>query len=114
VKGWQGGQNWISAGSFQTRQDLSMKLIKNIGNPNSTAFNPYNYVGQVPNGLSATETAGEILPTLIETSIPFALGPLETELLIPDPAATDVADLLIAGSTGFAVRLAQLPEFQLC
>lgn len=114
VKGWQGGEKWIAAGSFQARQNLSYTVIKNTGNPSAAQFNPYTYASQVPNGGSTTATAEQILPALEKISLAFSLGPIESNELNPDPTATDVADNLIAGASGFAIKLAQLPEFQLC
>jgi uncharacterized protein (DUF1800 family) len=112
VAGWPGGENWLSAGSFQGRQNYSDLILASTAfvNPSKNwdlAFNENTYAGQIPNWT----TEAQLTQGLEDVSLSFTLGPIESATLDPDPTKSqDVVDTTIPT---FAPALAQLPEFQL-
>ena len=116
VAGWPGGENWLSAGTFQARQSYSVKLLTNSSNTSLPEFNFANYFEQIPS--ADTQTEGQLAQALENLSLAFqttptsVLGPIESAQLAPDPSlALDVIDVM--GQYGFASDLTGLPEFQL-
>jgi uncharacterized protein (DUF1800 family) len=118
VKGWPGGETWLSAGSFENRELYSAYMTGDLLDGNTIngvtynlAFHPVQYRGQITN--SSTMNEGQLFSALETVSLPVALksGGLEAGTLTPDPSATD--DLNDNAVPKFAVALTQLPEFQL-
>jgi uncharacterized protein (DUF1800 family) len=108
VAGWPGGENWLSAGSFQARQNDSNSILNK---KTTITFNENTYAYQIPNVTNST-TAGQLLPALEDVSLAFTLGPIESRTLDPNPSLT-IANDLIAAIPTFAQDLSQYPEFQL-
>ncbi len=113
VKGWSGGENWLSAGAFLNREEYSYGILNNAlvnsANKWDLPFDPSLYAEQVPNAGSLT--AGELTQALLDLSLAFTLGPIEMATLDPNPnLSQDVIDTTIPN---FANGLVQLPEFQL-
>lgn len=118
VKGWPGGHNWISTGTFENRELYSYYILNN-GLANKTngglAFNPDSYGLQIPNATSLT--AKDLGQTLEAVSLAFTLGPLEAGDLLTKDLEVDYQDpnyqFDSKGIGMFAPALAILPEFQL-
>ncbi len=118
VKGWPGGHNWISTGTFQARESESYIALNNgYVNTKSNinlAFNADMYARQIQNAAGLSSQA--LSQALEDLSLAFTLGPLEAGDLQKDISATypdpnykyDPTDV-----KGFAVYLTSLPEFQL-
>ncbi len=106
VAGWPGGQNWLSAGSFQGRQNYSNSILNN---KSVLTFSATTYADQIANADTLAE--GVLFSDLEEISLAFTLGPIESTQLAPDPTKTD--DVIGTQVPTFAPDLAQLPEFQL-
>jgi uncharacterized protein (DUF1800 family) len=113
VAGWPGGENWLSAGSFQNRQNYSDLILSgyfvNSKKNWNLAFSPTNYTANIPN--AGTLAEGVLFSDLEDGSLAFSLGPIETNGLTPNPTKTD--DVIDTAVPTFAAGLAQLPEFQL-
>lgn len=118
VKGWPGGHNWISTGTFQGRENQTNQILNN-GYINAKqnwnlSFSPDIYANQIPNAQSLSSSA--LSQALEDTSLAFTLGPVESGDLKKDISKTypdpnykyNAADV-----KGFAMYLASLPEFQL-
>ena len=116
VKGWPGGHNWISTGTFQGRENYSTNILNNLYNntKQSLVFNADAYASQIANDTSLTP---EVLSkTLEDTSLAFTLGPLESGDLNTDIQGTYKEpnyQYNTVGVKSFALYLASLPEFQL-
>ncbi|HET6401548.1 MAG TPA: DUF1800 family protein [Candidatus Kapabacteria bacterium] len=106
VAGWPGGENWLSAGSFQGRQNFSNAIL-NKKTP--LTFNENTYADQIAN--AGTLAEGVLFSDLENVSLEFTLGPIESGALAPDPSKTD--DVIGTQVPSFAPAMAQLPEFQL-
>jgi uncharacterized protein (DUF1800 family) len=106
VAGWPGGENWLSAGSFQGRQNFSNTILNK---KSQLTFNENTYAGQIAN--AGTLAEGVLFSDLENVSLEFTLGPIESGALAPDPSKTD--DVIGTQVPSFALALAQLPEFQL-
>jgi len=115
VKGWPGGHNWVSTGTFQQRENYSYAIIAPaVTIKNYPGFSPDLYAGQIPNDTTLTDTA--LSQALEDTSLAFTLGPIEggaakaaISALYQDPNYKyDPADIRT-----FAQYLTGLPEFQL-
>ncbi len=114
VAGWPGGENWLSAGSFQGRQTYSDLILGSTTFVNSNknwdlVFSPETYAGQITD--SGTLAEGVLFSDLEQMSLAFTLGPIESGELAPNPTKTD--DVIDTQVPTFAPALAQLPEFQL-
>ncbi len=115
VKGWPGGHNWVSTGTFQAREASSYASLNNAFSKGySLSFDPSAYGMQVPNATSSTAAAlGQALENM---SLAFTLGPLESGDLLSD-LEVDYKDPTYQfdpnGLKLFAPALALLPEFQL-
>ncbi len=114
VAGWPGGENWLSAGSFQGRQNYSNLILGSTYFVNTTknwdlAFDPNNYTKYIAN--AGTLAEGVLFSDLEDVSLAFTLGPIESGELAPNPTKTD--DVIGTAVPTFAQDLAQLPEFQL-
>ena len=110
VAGWPGGENWLSAGSFQERQTISTVLmVSTKGYKGISPFSPSAYASQIPN--YGTLDEGQLFGDLENVSLAFTLGPIESGELAPNPSST--TDLVDNAVPLFAPLLALLPEFQL-
>ncbi len=116
VAGWPGGENWLSAGSFQGRQNFSNLILNK---KTALTFDENTYMDQIPNVTGST-TEAELFPQLEAVSLEDfsnntpgqVLGPIESKYLAKNPSMTVAGDLASDVPT-FALALAQLPEFQL-
>jgi uncharacterized protein (DUF1800 family) len=106
VAGWPGGENWLSAGSFQGRQNFSNAILNK---KSQLTFNENTYADQIAN--AGTLAEGVLFSDLENVSLEFTLGPIEYGALAPDPSKTD--DVIGTQVPSFAPALAQLPEFKL-
>jgi uncharacterized protein (DUF1800 family) len=117
VKGWPGGENWISTGTFQDRQGIALTLLANFYTGKEKGgytfvFDPVGWAESYPNYASLKDSA---LATALENIVlALPLGPIESEelLLAIDPNAQDFY-LEAAPITAFTGIMANLPEFQL-
>jgi uncharacterized protein (DUF1800 family) len=118
VKGWPGGHNWISTGTFQGRENYSTYILSNLyvnSKQNlALAFNADVYAEQIANDTTLTP---EVLSKALEdTSLAFTLGPLESGDLNTDIQGTYKEpnyQYNTVGAKNFALYLTSLPEFQL-
>ncbi|HEY3876737.1 MAG TPA: DUF1800 family protein [Candidatus Kapabacteria bacterium] len=109
VAGWPGGENWLSAGSFQNRQNYSNAILNK---KSQLTFSEDTYAGQIANAGTLEESV--LFGDLEEVSLAVPLGPIEstgTYGLAKNPTKTD--DVIGTDVPTFAVALSQLPEFQL-
>ena len=106
VAGWPGGENWLSAGSFQARQNYSNAILNK---KTLLTFNENTYANQIAN--AGTLAEGVLFSELENVSLEFTLGPIESGALAPYPSKMD--DVIGTQVPTFAPALAQLPEFQL-
>jgi uncharacterized protein (DUF1800 family) len=124
VKGWPGGHNWISTGTFQQRQFNSTSLLANpiVFDGGTKArgakiefLDPVAWANQIPN--SSTMKMSEIAVALSTHLLNRALGPNETAALYQsiNPLGLPDSDNYLdpKNVSPFAIALAQLPEFQL-
>ncbi len=110
VAGWPGGENWLSASSFQGRQNYSTVILGNSkGYQGISAFSPETYANQITNAGTLEESV--LFSDLEDVSLAFMLGTTESDSLAPNPTKTD--DVIGTDVPSFAVALSQLPEFQL-
>lgn len=111
VKGWPGGENWISTGTFPGRESIAAGVLKSPPNPNYK-FDGLAWAKSYPN--AATMTASQITAALTIALLALPLGPIETatlqSLIDPNPQDFYLDPGFIAN---FASVLAQLPEYQL-
>jgi uncharacterized protein (DUF1800 family) len=118
VKGWPGGHNWISTGTFQNREVTSYTVLLSNSPYNSgrykLAFDPTRYATQVSDGINLP--ADDLARALEDLSLAFTLGPRESGDLsrlihgaYPEPRYQFNAQ----GVSAFAQYLTNLPEFQL-
>ncbi len=116
VAGWPGGENWLSAGTFQGRQSYSEQILANgsNGDPSKPEFSIVIYAGQIPNSVNINE--GQMAQALEDLSLAFTLEPaptgIEATALAPDPSL-EQNFIDVMGQYGFANILTTLPEFQL-
>ena len=118
VKGWPGGRNWISTGTFSTRENASnaalLNLYTNAKLNLALGFDPDRYATQL--GGATLMPAGTLSTSLTASSLSTPLDVLEAGDLkklisrtYPEPnykyESSDVG--------AFAVYLTSLPEFQL-
>ncbi len=106
VAGWPGGENWLSAGSFQSRQNYSDNILSK---KSALTFSETTYANEIANASSLPES--QLFSDLENASLAFTLGPIESGDLAPNPTKTD--DVIGTDVPTFAIDLAQLPEFQL-
>ncbi len=106
VAGWPGGENWLSAGSFQGRQTYSNSILQG---KSVLTFSASTYADQIAN--AGTITEAELFSDLENVSLAFTLGTIESGGLAPNPSKTD--DVIGTQVPSFGPALAQLPEFQL-
>jgi len=126
VKGWPGGHNWISTGTYPTRKALSLSILTypNIYNgqfkraPGVTlSFDPQKWAHLVPGVDGKTST--EITASLSELTLSLPLGPNELNNLHDTlyPGNLPEYDFSLSASTNTLAKVAQamatLPEFQL-
>jgi uncharacterized protein (DUF1800 family) len=124
VKGWPGGHNWISTGTFPEREVMSSILLSNPpilnGGTNvkgvSIEFvSPTAWANAIPN--SGTMTIHDIGIQLTTLVLNKALGTNEsnTLYLALNPSSLPDSDNYLTDPNvkAFAIVLAQLPEFQL-
>lgn len=121
VKGWPGGHNWISTGTFQNREIYSYVILNNAFD-NKTVnrvlynikFDPDQYSSQIAN---ATSINGDALSQSLEdVSSAFAFGPLEggdLATLIQTTYPKPNYKYNSADVKNFGLYLSLLPEFQL-
>ncbi len=114
VAGWPGGENWLSAGTFQGRQTYSDLILGsttfvNSGKNWDLQFSADTYANQIASASTLAE--GVLLSDLEDVSLAFTLRPIESAELAPDPTKTD--DVIGTQVPTFAPALSQLPEFQL-
>jgi len=121
VKGWPGGENWISTGTFQDREGVSFLLLNNTFDGSARykgvkfTFDPVGWAQSYPNALQLSPS--DLAAGLNVFLLPQPLGPLESGTLylallagaIPKDWYIDVKPV-----TAYAQVLAQFPEFQLC
>ena len=124
VKGWPGGHNWISTGTFQEREVISSILLSNppklAGGTNVKGVtvefaNPIAWANSIPNSSNITiQDIGIALTTMILNK---SLGPDESGTLYGaiNPSLLPESDNYLTDPlvSAFAIVLAQLPEFQL-
>jgi uncharacterized protein (DUF1800 family) len=124
VKGWPGGHNWISTGTFQQREtDSNNFLLNPPGLDGSTKVkgvkielaSPTAWVQALPN--FANLKSHDIAVALTTLVLNKTLGPLEsgTLYLALNPQSLPDSDFYLVDKdiANFAIALAQLPEFQL-
>lgn len=121
VAGWPGGENWLSAGSFQTREANSYIALSGAsgGYVNSKknwnfAFNADTYAMQISNAGTLSDTA--LSQALEDLSLAFTLGPVESGVLDVEIQGTYKDPNYLYNTLGvqaFAEVLTNLPEFQL-
>ncbi len=124
VAGWPGGENWLSAGSFQTREANSYIALSG-GYVNSKknwdlAFSADGYALQIQNSTSISDTALsqalENLSLAFQTTPTSVLGPIESTILDTEIQGTykdPNYQYNTLGVQNFAEVLTDLPEFQL-
>jgi hypothetical protein len=122
VKGWPGGHNWISTGTFQNRENISNDFLSNIYNGSQNR----NYVSiqfkdavkwaqSVPNydSLKSKEFSAALTSMILNRT----LGPLESESAYKgfNSLGLPEDDFYLDENSlkSFALFLSQLPEFQL-
>jgi uncharacterized protein (DUF1800 family) len=111
VKGWPGGENWISSGTFPGREAIAAGILKSPANVNYK-FDGLAWAKSYPGATSMSAT--EITAAFTTALLALPLGPIETAALqsLIDPNPQDF--YLDAGFIAqFASALALLPEFQL-
>ena len=124
VKGWPGGHNWISTGTFQPRETYSDIFLINppaldggtkVSGIKIEFVSPSAWVEALPN--YGTMTSHEMAAALTALVLNKTLGPNETGTLYTsfNPGNLPENDYTPDDKTvaGFAIALANLPEFQL-
>ncbi|MDP4198295.1 MAG: DUF1800 domain-containing protein [Bacteroidota bacterium] len=118
VKGWPGGHNWISTGTFQNREIYSLGIVNNaLVNAKKNwnlAFDADRYASQIANAQSLPSAA--LSQSLEAASLAFTLGPNEGGDLDIDIQGTypnPNYQYNTLGAKNFAVLMTNLPEFQL-
>ena len=117
VKGWPGGEYWISTGTFQDREGTAYTLLNNLYNGKEKGgyiytFDPVGWAKSYPN--YATLKDSDLAIALENVVLASPLGPIESGalLLAIDPNSQDFY-LEAAPITAFASVMSNLPEFQL-
>jgi uncharacterized protein (DUF1800 family) len=121
VKGWPGGENWISTGTFPLRETVSLGVLANTFDGSAKVrgikitFAPLTWINSIPG--AANMTSVQLAAAAEALTIALQLGPKETATLygalnflkLPE---TDfyLKDIYVQQ---FAELIAQLPEFQL-
>ena len=118
VKGWPGGENWVSTGTFQDREGASFALLSNAFDGSKRVkgakytFDAKGWALSYPNAMQIKDS--DLATDFEAVLLALKLGPLESGELFGafDPNQQDfyIDD---APVTAFAQVLAQLPEFQL-
>ncbi|MEI8134723.1 MAG: DUF1800 family protein [bacterium] len=124
VKGWPGGHNWISTGTFQSRENTVALLLKNppyfngTNNPVGVTLEflpPMGWANALPN--SGTMKSDVFSAALTSMVLNRTLGPLESDGLhsVFFPGNLPEYDFALTDKNvaAFAIAMAQLPEFQL-
>jgi uncharacterized protein (DUF1800 family) len=122
VRGWLGGRNWISTGTFDQRQQFSHDaLIYPWYYDGSTSANnikiefsdPTTWAQNVPNYNMLT--SNQIAGALSQHALNRTLGPNETAILYIAFDPSNGMDFYFENKNvaTFAILLAQLPEYQL-
>lgn len=124
VKGWPGGHNWISTGTFQQRETYSNIFLINppaldggtkVSGIKLEFLNPAIWAQALPN--FANLKSHEIAIALTNILLNKALGPNESGTLYSSLNAQNLPDsdfyLTDKNVSDFAIALANLPEFQL-
>ncbi len=124
VKGWPGGHNWISTGTFQPRESDSLLFLSSPpvldGGTKAKGvkiefLNPTAWVKSLPNfaNLKSTDLAIALTSLVLNKS----LGPLESSTLYSSLNQQNLQEsdfyLFDKYISDFAIALANLPEFQL-
>ena len=128
VKGWPGGHNWISTGTFQERESDTAILLSyppklngvNYGGVQVEFVSPAAWVQALPN-YSATMLTHDMTTELTTIILNKLLGPNESGTLYTafNPLNLPDNDYYLTDKdngknlANFAIALAQLPEFQL-
>jgi uncharacterized protein (DUF1800 family) len=124
VKGWPGGHNWISTGTFQNRQNISGAFLINPpyfdGSSKARGITiglqkPSQWAEAIPN--SGTLSSHELSSALTSLALNKTLGPNESGTLYSsiNPQNLPENDFYLDDKAvaNFAIAVAQLPEFQL-
>ncbi|SRR5581483_4499637 len=118
VKGWPGGENWLSAGAFLNREIYSYVILNNglvnSANKWDLQFNPDTYALEVPG--ASTLSSRDLSLALEAGSSAFTFGPLEGGDLDTEIQGTYLNpnyQYNTVGVSQFATYLTNVPEFQL-
>lgn len=124
VKGWPGGHNWISTGTFQPRESDSLAFLFNppifdggtkVKGVKIEFLNPTAWVQSLPNFTNLKSR--DIAIALTSIVLNRTLGPLESNTLYSSLNPQNLPDsdfyLVDKDISNFAIALANLPEFQL-